>query len=107
VKLLPRASEKEALVEISRLRFLRPTKGVFDISMVIAASEQELKAAMASTAEVVEDFMIARSRRKWERLNEDQDEDGDEKERATICWEERLKPTVGVCGQDGIKANTE
>jgi hypothetical protein len=61
VKLFPRASEKEALVEISRLRFLRPTKGVFDISMVIAASEQELKAAMASTAEVVEDFMIARS----------------------------------------------
>jgi hypothetical protein len=29
--------------------------------MVIAASEQELKAAMASTAEVMEDFMIARS----------------------------------------------
>jgi hypothetical protein len=40
-------------------------------------------------------------------LNEDEDEDEDEKERATICWKERLKPTVGGCGQDGVKANAE
>jgi hypothetical protein len=39
--------------------------------------------------------------------DEDEDEDEDEKERATICWKERLKPTVGGCGQDGVKANAE